>query len=142
MTTLTIASVLQVALLSAAPEGFDAAAQRSTESGRPLVVLLGADWCPACKVMKNKTLPRAAEAGALANVEFAYVDVDHQRDLAGRLIRGKSIPQLIRFEKTENGWQPEYLIGAHSPDKVAQFIDPTAKPLSKFSFSGFLGLEK
>ena len=37
----------------------------------------------------------------LDDVEFAYVDVDRQPELTRRLARGKTIPQLIRFEKKE-----------------------------------------
>ncbi|MBN2476539.1 MAG: thioredoxin family protein [Pirellulales bacterium] len=135
MTTLVLAAVVQATVLAgpaddrpiakadARPDAFTLASQRSIKTGRPLVVLLGADWCPACKVMKKTTLPKLAEAGGLKDVEFAYVDVDRQRRLAGRLIRGNSIPQLIRFDKTEKGWKSQYLIGSQSVKKIAEFVE-------------------
>ena len=73
------------------------------EDHTPLVVLVGADWCPACRRMK-KILPQAASAGTLGEVEFAYVNTDRQPELADRLLQSGSVPQLIRLEKTAAGW--------------------------------------
>jgi thioredoxin-like negative regulator of GroEL len=98
------------------------ALKRSTAAGRPLVVLLGADWCPACVQMKGSILPRVAKAGGLKDIEFAYVDLDRDPKLAGRLIQANAIPQLIRFEKTEKGWQRDLLTGARSVKQVSAFI--------------------
>ena len=137
MTSLILAAVLQAQV--AAPSVNDAtvteenvvprtdyatAFQRSMDSGKPLVVLLGADWCPGCVKMKGSILPQVARAGGLKQVEFAYVDVDRDPKLAGRLSRANAIPQLIRFEKTEEGWQRGLLTGARSVKQVTSFINP------------------
>lgn len=123
MSSLALVTIIQVSLLGAQESGFDRAYQQSVATGRPLVVLIGADWCPACQRMKNSTLPQAARAGGLSKVVFTYVDLDRQRELASRLSRTKSIPQLIRFDQTQSGWKGQLLVGAKSRQEVQAFIN-------------------
>lgn len=139
MTSLMFVAVLQSSLLAANPaaQDFNQALKRGAEANRPVVVLLGATWCPACQVMQKTTLPAVAKAGGLQNVEFAHVDVDRQRDVAGQLIRGNSIPQLIRLNKTGEGWQRQYLVGAQDARKVSAFIEgrATVQPVNLTGFA-------
>jgi thiol-disulfide isomerase/thioredoxin len=114
---------VQVSTSGTGHPDFDQARQQSLETGRPLVALIGAVWCPACQQMKNSILPQVAESGGLDKVVFTYVDFDHQRELASRLSRGMSIPQLIRFDKTPTGWNSNRLIGAKDPREVYDFIN-------------------
>jgi thioredoxin-like negative regulator of GroEL len=138
MTTLLITAVLQVSVAATpantAPTEADYATafKRSMASGKPLVVLLGADWCPGCVQMKDRVLPKVAKAGGLAQVEYAYVDSDRQPKLAGRLSQARAIPQLIRYEKDEDGWQRDLLVGAQSVKKVTSFVagKPAKRPES------------
>lgn len=122
MTTLIVSALLQASVLGAPEQDYATAVQQSLQSGRPLVVLLGADWCPACKVMRNSTLPAVAQKGGLDGVVFTYVDVDKNPQLTTQLARGSSIPQLIRFEKKEGKWSVRHMIGGHSVQKVTSFI--------------------
>ena len=128
MTTLLMTALLQVATVATPANtaigkaDYAKAYTRTMASGRPLVVLLGADWCPGCVKMKKTILPQVAKAGGLKEVEFAYVDTDRQPKLAGRLSRAGSIPRLIRYEKTDEGWKRDLLVGAHSVKKVTSFI--------------------
>ncbi len=123
MTTLVLSALVQVAVLGSADEQYMAAYDRSARSGRPLLVLLGADWCPGCRVMKNRVLPQLSRTGGLRDVEFVYVDFDRQRELAKQLSRSKTIPQLIWFVRTPDGWRSAMLNGAQSPEEVQSFID-------------------
>ncbi len=41
-------------------------------SSEPTVVLYGAEWCPACQIVKNK----------LEGTDYVYVDIDLYPDLA------------------------------------------------------------
>ncbi len=139
MTTLLIAVILQAGVTASGEKTYAEAFQQSTKSGRPLVVILGADWCPACVKLKNNIMPQVAQQGGLNGVELAYVDVDREPALAKQLVRGSSIPQLLRFEKGPRGWESKHLIGAQSVGKVTQFVSgvklktPAKKPFS-FSF--------
>lgn len=126
MTALITAALIQNSIFATAAQDLMAAAKRSAENGKPLVVLVGADWCRACRLMKNEVMPKVAKAGGLKGVEFAYLDVDRDRRLAKRLLRGASIPQMVRFDRTPSGWKSRYLIGARPPEEVRSFL--AAKP--------------
>jgi len=122
MTSLLLIAAIQLSALPAPPDAFRQACQRSAVTGRPLVVLIGADWCLGCRTMKTSILPKVAKAGGLDNVEFVYVDADRQPRLKGQLSRAKAIPQLIRFSKTPDGWRAQHIVGAQSAEEVAFFI--------------------
>ena len=134
MTHLTVNVLLQVAALSAGGHDYAAAFEQAEESGRPLVVLVGADWCPGCRQMKYTTIPQLEKKGGLRNVTFAYVNTDQQRRLAGKLMRGSSIPQLVMYQKTDSGWTRKQLTGAQSQSSVEAFIaGPTDTPTAELS---------
>jgi len=124
MTALVLGLVLQATTVALPNQPFNEAAQKSAVNGKPLVVLLGAEWCPGCRVMKNSVLPEVARSGALQEVEFVYIDIDREPQLAERLSRSDSIPQLLRYQRVGNRWEGRSLLGAQSPDKVKAFILP------------------
>ena len=134
MIHLTINVLLQAAALSAGGQDYATAFKQAEETGRPLVVLVGADWCPVCRQMKHTTIPQLENKGGLRNVTFAYVNTDQQRSLAGKLMRGNSIPQLVLYQKTESGWTRKQLTGAQSQSSVEAFIaGATDKPTAELS---------
>ncbi len=125
MSSLVLAAVIQVSVLPANPQDIEQAYTRSLQSGKPLVVLIGATWCRACVTMKKATLPALAQAGRMRHVEYAYVDVDRRPKLANHLARGTAIPQLIRYDRVAGGWRAHYLVGARKPEVVSRFLTPT-----------------
>src|SRR4051794_35856609 len=99
MMQLTLNLLLQVAALTATPNRDYAAAYYGAErAGKPLVVLIGTDWCPGCHQMEKTALPEVEKRGGLRNVSFAYVNADKQSALAGKLMSGGSIPQLVVYQ--------------------------------------------
>lgn len=122
MNSFLLASLIPLAALPIESHEFDQAYQQSLGKGQPLVVLVGADWCPGCRVMSQRVLPQVARDGGFDDVAFAYVNFDRQRQLASTLVRGRAIPQMIRLQKTSKGWEKQYLTGVHPPEKVAEFI--------------------
>jgi len=96
--------------------------KQTAETGKPLLILVGASWCPACQSMKTSIMPTVAAQGGLDNVAFAYVNTDQQNDLAGKLMEGNLIPQLVKFEKTGDGWKQTRLVGAQSVSAVVSFV--------------------
>lgn len=131
MTSLMIIASLQLATLSAQADQFEAAYQRSLATERPLVVLLGAKWCPGCVTMKDKVMPKVQKSGALAKVEYVYVDIDQRPDLAAKLSQAKTIPQLIHYHKTPDGWRLNVLNGAYGVEQVKTFLETgSAEPLT------------
>ena len=131
MSTL-IAAFLNVSLLaSTSSTAYDDAYRLATaDEGRPLVVLVAADWCPACQHMKQAIMPELQQRGSLAKVAFAVVNSDREGQLASQLMAGNTIPQLVMFVKTDKGWSRRQLTGSQSVGDVEGFLaSGMAKPL-------------
>jgi thioredoxin-like negative regulator of GroEL len=107
---------------SLAPNSYAAAYKDAVENNKSIVVLVGADWCPACQSMKTSVMPALAAQGGLKEVSFALVNTDRQSDLANQMLAGNSIPQLVMYEKTSDGWKIKRLVGGQSVSSVEQFI--------------------
>jgi thioredoxin-like negative regulator of GroEL len=108
--------------VSATEETYADAHREIAKSGQPLVVMVGADWCPACQQMEKTVIPQVRERGLLRRVAFALINLDRERDLAQQLIEGGPIPQLIVFRRTSDGWHRRRLIGGQSVETVEQVI--------------------
>ena len=126
MSGLAIGLVFQAALLVGGADTYEVAMKKAQENGQPLVVLVGADWCPGCVTMKNSTMPAMARAGQLKNAQYITINYDQNPTLARQLMRGNSIPQLIVFSKTEKGWHREQITGSTSSTAVAGLIKRAA----------------
>jgi thioredoxin-like negative regulator of GroEL len=119
--------VLQAAF-SASPSSYLTALGEAQEKQQPLLVLVGAEWCPGCRTMKHSVLPQMASRGALKSVSFATIDTDREMDLARQLMRGGTIPQLIAFSRTADGqWHREQITGATSEAAVAAMVERARK---------------
>jgi len=116
-------TLLQISLVTTSSNNYDHAYKNMNETGRPLVVLVGADWCPGCRTMKQSVIPQLEKTGKLQQVAFATVNTDQQGPLAESLMSGGSIPQLIMYVKTEKGFERKQMIGAHSAGEVEAFIN-------------------
>lgn len=123
MNGISLALMIQAAVVAAPDNTYKTAYKQHTEQGRPLVVLVGAEWCPGCRTMKHSVVPQLVENGALKDVAFAIVDTDKQPELARKLMRGGSIPQLIVFHESPEGMQREGFVGAQSVSTVENVID-------------------
>ena len=127
MTNLTLSLLLQVSILGAGPqtkaEDYAHAYKEASTNGQPIVVLVGADWCPACVTMKSAVIPEIRRRGSLGKVAFATVNTDHQSNLASQLMTGGAIPQLIMFYKGENGWKKVQVNGSVSAETVESLIN-------------------
>jgi thiol-disulfide isomerase/thioredoxin len=118
-----LAAVLQTVILGAEPLPYEKAFEEASKNEtKPLVVLVGADWCSACQVMKNASMPQVAKDGVMKDVAFTVVDADRQSDIAKQVMDGGSIPQLVMFHKTNEGWKRERLVGAQSPTAIISFL--------------------
>jgi thiol-disulfide isomerase/thioredoxin len=120
--SLGVTIVLQAALLATAGETYSEAHKATTEKGCPLVVVVGASWCPACQQMKESVIPEVKRHGLLRNVAFAQVDLDEERELGAELTDGGPIPQIVVYRKTPLGWLLRRMIGGHDVKSVEEFI--------------------
>jgi thioredoxin-like negative regulator of GroEL len=126
MSGLAMGWVLQAAMLVSGADSYETAMKTAQENGQPLVVLVGADWCPGCVTMKNSTMPAMARAGQLKAAQYVTINYDQNPTLARQLMRGNTIPQLIVFSKTEKGWHREQVTGATNSASVAGLIKRAA----------------
>jgi thioredoxin-like negative regulator of GroEL len=129
--------VLHQVSLAANPAPYQAALKDAQAQQRPLLVLVGATWCPGCQTMKQTVLPSLQRDGGMRNVTYTTVDADSERDVASQLMRGSAIPQLIVFAKTPDGkWHRDQITGETSAAQVKSLIarafaaqkGPTTKP--------------
>lgn len=138
ITVSAIASVFILAhmLLAGSPAPYQAALKDAQSHQRPLLVLVGATWCPGCQTMKQTVLPTLQRQGGMSDVTYTTVDADTDRDVASQLMRGSAIPQLIVFAKTPDGsWHREQITGETTAANVKSLIaraltvqkGPTAK---------------
>jgi thioredoxin-like negative regulator of GroEL len=139
MTGLTTSLLL---VLATGAQPYDKAYETMQTEDQPLLVLVGADWCPACQTMKSSTMARLERGGKLQGVAFAVVNSDRQSRLAQKIMRGSSIPQLVMYERTESGWRRSQLTGGQSERRVEAFIAPAvsrskARTASRAETSGF-----
>ena len=114
MAGLTLTMMLHATLLAGSPEGYAAAYRQTQANDQPLLVLVGADWCPGCRTMKFSVLPQLQQTGSLKEVNLAVVNVDEEDALSSQLMRGGTIPQLIVYARTAKGWHREQITGAAS----------------------------
>jgi len=105
-------------------QDYTLAYKRSVEEDKPLMVVVGAEWCPACNVLKKTTIANMEMTGELDDVSLAVVDRDAEPELAKRLMADeKMIPQIIVFSKTDDGrWSRERLTGYQPAQPIRSLL--------------------
>ncbi|QDV64292.1 thioredoxin family protein [Crateriforma conspicua] len=117
------AAVTTASHVETLPSDYNLAYKQSVAEHKPLMVMVGAPWCPACNVMKDTTLKSIEQSGELSQVSFAVVDRDAQPELAEQLLKGeKMIPRLIVFTKIDGAWKREELKGYQPTQPVRSLI--------------------
>src|SRR4051812_41454018 len=114
MTGLGLSLALQVASSASSAQPYHEAYKEASETGKPLVVLVTTDWCPGCVTMKQRVMPRLFSRGKMRHVTYSVVNAEQEAGLASKLMQGQSIPQLIVYTKTAEGWKKEQFVGAQS----------------------------
>lgn len=114
--------VLSLVALGADPSYNDAYLE-ATEKNVPMVILVGAEWCPHCRVMKS-TLRQMAKDGELDGVAVGLVDYDKQTPLAKRLLTSTTVPELIVFRRrSDRQWERRSVTGdngGQEPDEMVR----------------------
>ncbi|MGO9111054.1 MAG: thioredoxin family protein [Thermoguttaceae bacterium] len=123
MNSLVMIAMCTSAIGASDGETYTEAHQVSMKSGKPMLVMVSTEWCPACQVMKRRILPQIRERGLLSRVAFATVNPDQDRDLSRQLIGNGPIPELVMYRKTPRGWIRRVLVGGQSVENVEQFIN-------------------
>ena len=122
MTGFVMFAACLIGVVADKPLTYQAAHQQSVQSKRPMLILIGADWCPACRVMKHNTLTGMQKNGKLKDVLFTTVNVDDEPDLAAQLMRSSTIPQLVLYIPAPQGWYRSYLHGSQEEERIEGMI--------------------
>lgn len=133
MFALLVAAVMaNVSVLATPPDDYATAYEQAQKSGKPLMVVISAPWCPACVSLKNTTLREMESGGQLEDVNVVVIDRDRDSKLAEQLMRGQTIPQVIVFSKKDTGrWQRAQLTGFQTPGTIRQLLRNALAPLAR-----------
>jgi thioredoxin-like negative regulator of GroEL len=123
MNSLVMFAIASAALGADSGETYADAHQATMKTGKPMLVMVSTEWCPACQVMKRRILPQVRERGLLRRVAFATVNPDNEGELSRQLTGGGPIPQLVMYRKTPRGWVRRVMVGSQSVENVEQFIN-------------------
>ncbi len=123
MSGVALAALLHTFLISSGVETYTEAHRVTTETGKPMVVMVSAEWCAPCQTMKRQVIPQLRKRGLLKRVAFAIVNPDRNGPLARKLTGGGPIPQLVMYRRTNNGWRRRKLVGGQSIAAVEKFIN-------------------
>lgn len=98
--------------------------KESVAQDKPLMVVVGAPWCPACNVLKQSTLEPMAQTGELDGVSVAILDRDSNPDLVKQLTKGEQmLPQIIMYTRTDSGqWKRRQLKGYQPKQPIRNMI--------------------
>ena len=95
----------------------------SVSQQKPLLVVVGAPWCPACNSLKQSTILPMAELGELDGVSLAMINKDEDPELAKELTGGEQlIPQIILYTPDQGGWKRQKLSGFQSKQPIRNLI--------------------
>jgi len=133
MFALLIAAVVASFSAAKAPTSdYATAYQEAQQDGKPLMVVVSAQRCPACVSLKNTTLRELESSGQLEDVRLVTVDSDAEPKLASQLMRGQMIPQIIVFSQPEEGrWQRTQLTGYQTTGTVRSLLRKVVSPLRR-----------
>ena len=118
----TFVITLAATAIGADPSYKDAYAE-AKKRDVPLVVLVGAGFCPYCRSTKA-TLKQMAKDGELDDVAVGLVDIDKEPRLAKQLRTSDTIPELIvfRFNAKTQKWTRRQAIGGQSAAEIRDII--------------------
>ena len=123
MVSVLMALVLTGATSETSNRDYDSAYKEAVSGNKPLMVVVGAEWCPACNVLKNTTINPMVRTGELDQVSVALVDKDKNPELVKQLTKGeKMLPQIIVFTPTKTGWTRRKLMGYQPKQPVRNLV--------------------
>lgn len=121
---ITLAILGVVALCDEPSQSYETAYGQSQLDNKPLLVVVGAQWCEACHELESTTIREMSESGQLAAVNMATVDYDADPALTKRLVRDNRLPQLIIFSQSRSSgrWIRSQLIGMQEQEPIRKLI--------------------
>ena len=103
---------------------------KAKQSGKPMVVVFSAVWCPPCQLMKKEVYPSPEVTALHDKFEWAYIDVDEESNApAARQFGVQGIPHVEFLDK--NGKSLGNQVGSTSPSDFAASLKKTLAKASK-----------
>ncbi|MCA9128741.1 MAG: thioredoxin family protein [Planctomycetales bacterium] len=107
---------------TAKPLSYEDALAQAQKEKKPLLILVGARWCASCQIMKRDTIEPMKESGDLKDVVVTYIDKDERPELAEKLMKGQTLPQIVLFSKNAGNWRRFSLTGMQSKARMAELL--------------------
>ena len=102
----------------------------AAKSGKPMVVVFSAAWCPPCQLMKKEVYPSPEVTALHDKFEWAYIDVDEESNApAARQFGVQGIPHVEFLDK--NGKSLGNQVGSTSPSDFAASLKKTLAKANK-----------
>lgn len=119
-----VALALMVAVTGAndKPLNYEEAFTKAQKENKPLLIIVGARWCASCQIMKRETIKPMNDAGELKKVVVTFVDKDERPELAGQLMKGETLPQIVVFKKQDDTWKRFSLTGMQSKNRMTELL--------------------
>ncbi len=98
--------------------------RESVAQDKPLLVVVGAPWCPACNALKQTTIQPMALTGELDDVSVVLLNRDNDPALVNQLTKGeKMLPQITMYTKGDTEkWERKRLMGYQPKQPVRNLI--------------------
>jgi len=127
-----LAAIFVPAVIHSADQGpvfyhnYREALAQSKSSGKPLILIFSASWCPACQQMKNNVYPSKSVRPFHDSFVWAYLDADDPSN--GRVLNAYGVSEIPHIEfLTKEGRSIGHFADAVSPE---EFVGVLKKVLS------------
>lgn len=101
-------------------DSYRSAMNDAKKTGKPVVLVFSASWCPPCQVMKKSVYPSEAVKPFHDKFIWAYLDVDdNSTEKAAKQYGVNGIPH-IEFVDAEGKAVIEKQVGSSSPEAFAK----------------------
>lgn len=102
------------------------ATNAAEKSGKPVILVFSAVWCPPCQMMKKEVYPSAEVKALHDKFEWAYIDVDEESNAAAATKFGvQGIPHIQFLSK--DGKDLGNQVGGTSPSDFAHTLENVLK---------------
>lgn len=122
MVQMALALLVAVSGTNSKPLKYEEALAKSQKEKKPLLILVGARWCASCQIMKRDTIEPMKQSGQLKNVVVTVIDKDERPELAEKLMKGQTLPQVVLYSNKTGSWKRYSLTGMQSKTRMVELL--------------------